>query len=282
MDELRQILQKIRRRYRWIDTAWMGQRTLWLPAAAMLLVQLLGRVLPLENLRLWTWLPLGVWLVVLPAFSLLRRFTLLRAARRADEDLGLYERLSSALELELAVNNPGQAFPAELLQAQRGDALISARAIDPRRDLPFSWLRRPLITAAVLGLLTVLSIFIPNPMDDVLEQRRAVARAAAEQADRIEALQQNLAQNPSLTPEEQQELARQLEELVDAAAAPTRVIWNRRWPIWRAWSRSCRRAATQMLPPSRLTWRTWLLACKPWLECKLNPTRTPALQPARH
>jgi len=213
MDELTTILRKIRTRYRWIDGLAAAQRSLWLAAAFMLLLQIVGRLLPVENLYLWTLLPLALWLAVIPILTLTRRFPILRAAQRADIDLRLYERLSSALELSQSSDKPGYTFPPVLLQAQQADALQAARAVNPQRDLPFAWYRRPLITTAVLGALTLISFFFPNPMDAVLAERRAVALEAEKQAQHIEDLSQELAGENALTPEEREELARQLEQL---------------------------------------------------------------------
>lgn len=213
MDELTTILRKIRTRYRWIDGLAAAQRSLWLAATFMLLIQILGRLLPVENLYLWTLLPLALWLAAIPILTLTRRFPILRAAMRADIDLNLYERLSSALELSQSSDKPGYTFPPVLLQAQQADSLQAARAVSPQRDLPFAWYRRPLITAAVLCALTLVSIFLPNPMDAVLAERRAVAHEANTQAQQIEALSQQLAGEDALLPEEREELERQLEQL---------------------------------------------------------------------
>jgi hypothetical protein len=208
--ELNPYLVRFGRRLRLRDGWLLAQRSFWMPVLAAVLIQLAGRIWPIANLASWTLGPLALWLVVLVAFSLLRPLPAVRVARRCDAELGLKERLATALMLEGAAT--GQLSRA-LVVRQRQDALAVARQIEPRRAFPLPWLQRPLLLAAALVAATVALALLPNRMDAVLAQRAEVARAAEEQAKRIDELRQQIETAQELTPEEREELLRRLSEL---------------------------------------------------------------------
>ena len=110
-------------------------------------------------------------------------------------------------------------FQPGLVALQRRDALAVARAIEPRKAFPLRWLRRPILLAAALLAATGALIVLPNRMDAVLEERRAVAQAATEQAERIEDLRQGIERAQELSPEEREELLRQLAQLAEQLRA---------------------------------------------------------------
>jgi len=216
--DLRAILARAGRWLRLRDGWLLAQRALWIGCLGGLLVQLAGRLWPVERLWLWTAAPVAASLLAVAAYSLLRRLPLLKVARRTDEELGLKERLSTALLLEdwqqaRSEGREASAFQPALVALQEGDALAAARGLDLRRDLPLPWLKRPLLAAAGLAALALVLGFVPNPMDAVLEERRAVAQAAEEQAEAIEELRQEVEEAEELRPEEREELLRRLEEL---------------------------------------------------------------------
>jgi hypothetical protein len=136
-------------------------------------------------------------------------------------ELGLKERLSTALMLEgwktgrLSSPQPSTlpSFQPSLVALQRDDALAVARAIEPRRAFPLPWRRRPLLLAGLLVAATVVLALLPNRMDDLLAKRAQVARAAEEQARRIEQLADRVAEAQELSPEDRAELQRRLAEL---------------------------------------------------------------------
>ena len=207
MDQLQSHLSRFRRRLRLRDGWLLAQRSLWIVCLAALLIQLLGRVWPVERLWLWTLAPLAGWLLAVLGFSLLRPLPQLRVARRVDAELDLKERLSTALAFQLFDQ------PSNLITLQRQDALSTAQAISPLRAFPLRWLRRPLLLAAILIAATIALAALPNPMDAVLEERAAVAQAVKEQAKQIEELEKEIANAQELTPQEREELLRQLAEL---------------------------------------------------------------------
>ncbi|GAB4530677.1 MAG: hypothetical protein Kow0063_09020 [Anaerolineae bacterium] len=231
--ELRQHLDRFRHRLRLRDAWLLAQRTLWLACLAGVAMHLAGRVWPVERLWLWSLAPLLIWALLVAVILLFYPMPAGRVARRVDHELGLKERLTTALFLEsrppgeLAGQSSNQlpkggcrpAFHPTLIALQREDALSLARQIDPPRAFPLSWLSRPLLLAGVLAVAAVTLALLPNPMDAVLAERAAVAQAAGEQAAQIEKLREEVENEQGLTPEMRQELLRQLAELAEQLRA---------------------------------------------------------------
>jgi hypothetical protein len=224
-DELTAHIRRFGRRLRWRDGWRMAQQTLWLPFLAAGLVNLTGRLLPIRELWLWMAAPSAVWLLGLLLFALFRPLPLLVIARRIDLELGLRERLGTAYLMgRSSMQNQGEAlstntFQPALVDLQQQDALSKARAIDPQRALPLSWQPRPLALAAILVVTLAVLAYLPNPMDEVLTHREAVAQAAEEQAKEIERLGEEIAESQELSPEIQEELLRRLAELAEQLRA---------------------------------------------------------------
>jgi hypothetical protein len=226
-DNLGPYLARLGRRLRWRDGSLLAQRWLWSAGLGALLVQLAGRVWPIQNLWIWTLAPLAAWLVMVLASTLLRPEPPKQVARRADLELSLKERLSTALALETwtaagaladedsAVHawKAASAFETGLVQRQRWDALTTARGIALHRAFSLHWLRRPTLLAGILLAGTLALALLPNPMDAILAERAAVAQAAEEQAEKIEDLKKDFQEAEGLTPEERKRLLRELQEL---------------------------------------------------------------------
>jgi hypothetical protein len=207
------------RRLRWRDGWLLAQRWLWLASLGALCIQLAGRVWPLAHLGLWALVPLGTWLVLVVGISLLRPLPPLWVARRVDTELNLKERLATALVLERGADGMRHPFQASLVALQRQDALAAAQAVDVRRAFGLRGLRRPLALAAVLLVPALALARLPNPMDDLIAERAAVAQAAQEQAKEVEKLRQEIQHTQELTPEKREELLRQLQELAEQLRA---------------------------------------------------------------
>lgn len=183
--------------------------TLWLSLAGALLILAIARYRPLPHWRLWAALPPLLW-----ALSHGVRYPTLRtseidAACRLDRELGLKERLVTALELGYGDGD------TPLQAAQQADAQAYARQITPAQDLPWQIPRRALALAGGLFAMALLLFFLPNPQDAVLQQQAALRQAADEQAAQIEALAEEVAKLEGLSPEEREELVRQLEEAAE-------------------------------------------------------------------
>ena len=219
--ELVQHLGRFSRRLRWRDGILLVQRTAWMPFLAALLMHMVGRLLPIQNLILWMLIPFPTWLLGLLSYALLRPMPQLVVARRIDQELSLRERLGTAYLFEavsIGRSEPPLAqprFQVELVKLQRQDALSKARAIDPRSALPLIWQTRPLVVSACLALCLALLALLPNPMDEVIAQRATIAQAAEEQAAAIDQLREEIAESEQLSPELQEQLLRRLAELAD-------------------------------------------------------------------
>lgn len=209
-DELLTILRSFGYRLRLRDAWDLAQRWLWVASLACAGILALGRFLPLENRAPLALLPFLLWLFAILAVALLRHQTHLRIAHRLDRELGLKERLSTAV---IYCSPELNANERELPRLQRFDALHTARAIDPKRAFAYTWQTRPLVVAGVLVVAAGLLGFLPNPMDQLIAEREAVREALDQQADEIEKLAAELEASQELSPEARQELLRQLEEL---------------------------------------------------------------------
>jgi hypothetical protein len=219
LEEIDRRLDQLGRRLRWRDGWNLAQRTLWLPALASLAIQLIGRTWPVEHLLYWTLAPLAAWLVGITAYAALRPLSRQRIARQIDLELELKERLSTALQLysvsELAggADLPRAAFEPGLVELQQQDALKISRSLQPAQALPLRWLRRHLAAAFLLAGLAAVMVWLPNPMEGVIQERQEIAQEAQQQAERIEALGEEVAESTEISPELKEELLRQLAEL---------------------------------------------------------------------
>jgi hypothetical protein len=211
-DELLTYLDRFGRRLRLFDGWLLAQRSLWIAVLAGLLIGVIGRFWPIPNLALWGLAPLAFWLLAVVGITLLRRQPPLHVARRIDAELGLKERLSTALLLKTPTGDAAE-FDPELVALQRADALHAARSVALPGAYPLRLLQRPLATALLLCLGVLVLAVLPNPMHQILAERSAIARAAAEQAERLERLAEEIQRAEELTPEEREELARQLQEV---------------------------------------------------------------------
>ncbi len=136
MPDLTYYLQHLRWRYRLLDSWLLTQNTLPLALFASALVLLAGRFLPFELRTQWSLLPLATWLLLILAHLILRPYPDLSIARRADENLNLYERLSTAWVLSQPDLPSYAQFSTEWVLAQRQDALQAAASIQPAKPFP--------------------------------------------------------------------------------------------------------------------------------------------------
>ena len=202
-------LRQVGRRLRLRDGLELAARSAWMPLSLACAILAFARLLPLPRYDLWAWSLPAAWLCALSFYMLLRRQAVDRVAQRVDRELGLHERLSTAL----ALDGRSAGFDAGLVARQREDALAVASRIDPGRDLPVRWPRRLLAGAGVALILALALTLLPNPMDAVLRERAEVARSAAEEAGRLEKVAQTLQESDALDPAQKEELLKQLREM---------------------------------------------------------------------
>lgn len=137
----------------------------------------------------------------------LRPLPLGDVAARCDRELGLRERLSTALEL---ANGAARSRLAPQQVAETA-GLLAGR--DPSAlALPQPERRATLVVAGLVAALFVL-LLAPNPQDAVIRQRLAERQLTEEAARRVEAIQAGVANNPSLDPATRAALEQQLADL---------------------------------------------------------------------
>lgn len=178
-----------------------------------LLLALTARLWPL----LMTWqlaalagalILIGVLLAL--AIVWLRPRALLHRARIFDRRLGLAERLATAVEIG---TGRLRATPV-MTEVQLADALAAARRTDVRALLPLRASRRALLVLGVLAVALTVSLWLPNPQEDVLLQQAAVRAAVEEQIEDLEAVREEIAEAEGLTEAEREALLQALEEAV--------------------------------------------------------------------
>ena len=96
-DLVRRQLRPLGLRLRLSDTLLFASRSLWVGLSGVALVAIVGRFVPIPDLRLWAALPLALWVVAVLGYSLFRPLSPRRVAQRVDLILGLRERLATAL-----------------------------------------------------------------------------------------------------------------------------------------------------------------------------------------
>lgn len=201
-------LRQLRRRLWWRRAV----RSAFVVAAGTLLViagvQLLARAFPIERALLIQAAIIGAALVAWLVVAARQRPSLVDAARRADEELGLRQRLGTALELA------GGEATDELEARQLADARDRLNGVDPRGAFRPRVARRPLAVAGVGLAMTLLLVAWPNPQDDLLAQRQAAREAAERVAERVEEVADDVAEQNVENPDPRRdELERQLREL---------------------------------------------------------------------
>lgn len=210
VDQLITFLRPIGRRLHLRDGVELATRFAWIPLLAACAVLLIGRLFPWPHNAWWAWsLPLA-WLAGVSVWTLARPRTLMDVARRADLELALRERLSTALELA----QDSSRFDQDLAARQRADALRVAGRVRPRRDLPIRWPRRALAGAAVALASALVLTALPNPMDAILAERARMAQMAREEAEKLEQLADMLEESVALDETEQQVLLQELRDLI--------------------------------------------------------------------
>ncbi|MCC7163350.1 MAG: hypothetical protein IT331_12720 [Anaerolineae bacterium] len=214
-DQLLAGLKPIARRLRLRTGAHIFVQTAWLALGAVALFLLLSRIVPIEN---YLWIAaaiVGVWFISWLGYSALHRRTTFQVAQRADAELGLRDRLATAL----ALSRPGATISASsdpaLVGRQGQDALAHLQRIEPREAFPIR-LDRRLVGAALIALVAIgVLLFLPNPMDAVIAGRREIIKTAQIQAQALEQLAKAVEENRELDPADQAQLLKKLRELAE-------------------------------------------------------------------
>jgi len=146
------------------------------------------------------------------AAAWLRPRSLAASARTFDRRFGLAERLTTAVEIGAGLLRTTPAMAG----AQLADALDVAARVEPGVMLPLRASRRALLIFGVLAAALALSLWLPNPQEDVLLRRAAVRAAVEKQIEELEAARGEVAGAEGLTEAERAMLLQALEEAVAA------------------------------------------------------------------
>lgn len=143
---------------------------------------------------------------------LLQRRTTLEKARFADRQFGLQERATTAIEIQ---SGRLETLPI-LAEQQMNDTMRAIENVDTKSRLPLRVDWRDVAVLLLAAALLSAAIILPNPQVDTLLQQRAIDKAIAEQIEALEALGQEIRENPDLTEAQQEELLEPIESAVEA------------------------------------------------------------------
>ncbi|MEO8743891.1 MAG: hypothetical protein ABI334_04900 [Candidatus Dormiibacterota bacterium] len=189
-------------------------------AAWVLAVFLAARVLPIEQvLRIAALgIPFAFGAVAVGWFA--SRPRTMNLMRTADLELGLQERLSTAWERRLA-DGPMDA-------ALRGDALRHAAKVRLAAAFPVRFRRGEAAWIAILAATAIVLVLLPNPMDQLMAQRRADQAAQGRAATTIAAVKKKLTNStqPAPVDPQVQKILQQLQDKVASAPDPRSALQN--------------------------------------------------------
>src|SRR5918996_3786748 len=203
-------LRSLRGRLWWRRAVRAGMLAIAATVLGVALVQLLARAFPFEHAPFVQLGVVGLGALAWAIQSIRLRPSLVEAARRADEELALRQRLGTALELA------GRQTDDPLEARQLADARARLNAVDLRRAFRPQLARRPLAVAGLGLTMTLLLVAWPNPQDDIVAQRRAAREAAERVAERVEDVADEVGEENVENPDpRREELERQLRELAE-------------------------------------------------------------------
>ena len=208
MNDFTRLVQLLKR---WHGRSRLRDALIWLPRGLLVgllvgvVVATVARIRPFLDNNEVGYVAVGlavVGLLVSSIVFLMQRSTLTQQARFADRQFGLQERVSTAVE----IHEGRLTVPAPLAEQQLADTLAAIRPVDAKRDLPLRLIRRDWLVLGTAVALLIAAVLLPNPQTEELLKRRAVTQAIEEQVEALEALQEEIQQNPELTEEQQEEL----------------------------------------------------------------------------
>ncbi|MCP4362885.1 MAG: hypothetical protein GY796_33185, partial [Chloroflexi bacterium] len=203
---------------------WNGRRRrrdmlLWLPRgllAGLLLavvVAALARYRPLLTNRevgIIAIIFVGMGLLAAFLWLLWQRHTLQEQAHFADGQFQLQERASTAVQ----IHNNTISAPSTLTRQQLNDTLTAVQRVDTKSQLPLQINRQDWLIILLGVTLLLLAILLPNLQEETLLQQRDVTQSIEEQAAQLEALSQQIQQNPDLTNLQKEELLQPVQEAI--------------------------------------------------------------------
>ena len=153
------------------------QSTAWITASIISLLNIFGRIWPIKLLGLMSLSGIGIWVITLLIFLLLRPRTPQTVAWRVDQDLNLKERFSSAVQLSQK-KNIQDPIASVLIDRQRKDTFSTLKSVDPKSAFRLTISLQNTVRTLVISIMAVLLYVLPNPMDVIIQQREETAAAA--------------------------------------------------------------------------------------------------------
>jgi hypothetical protein len=163
---LESLVRRATSRRRWLN-GWSGLwRGLVMGAGIFLAAIIAYKLAPVPELAIWT--AGGVWMAAgLAGFSagFLKRVNPLGTARWLDQQAGLHDRISTALEV-----SKDTRAPADWRALVISDAAVRASDVDPRRLMPLDYPKTARYAALIAGAALVLA-FVPEYRSPVYKQK---------------------------------------------------------------------------------------------------------------
>ncbi len=205
--------------------AWNGRRRLgdallWLPRGllagllAAMVVAAVARFRPLltnQEVGLVALALAGGGLLVGLAWVLWPRHALPEQARFADNQFRLQERASTAVE----IHSGALATSPTIAQQQLADTLTAVQRVDTRALLPLRLNRQDWLVILLAVVLLITAVFLPNLQEALVLQQRAITKSVAEQVSELEALSEEIRQNPALTDTQKEEILAPIEQAIE-------------------------------------------------------------------
>ncbi len=148
--------------------------------------------------------------VLLAAGAFFWPFPVMHAARYFDQQFDLKERVSTALGL--ARHPGGTQTEVEIARLQLKDALTASAPVHLRSRLPIRINWPVFFISVLLAASSVAGWYLGGSHFQAAEQKRAVQQTIQKETAKIEELRSQILSDPSLSPEQRQELTRPLEE----------------------------------------------------------------------
>ncbi|HSS62729.1 MAG TPA: hypothetical protein VLK30_14845 [Candidatus Limnocylindrales bacterium] len=189
-------------------------------AGWVLLIVLAARLIPFEQRSTVAAAGVPVVFAALAVAWFVARPRPMMLMRTADVRLGLKERLSTAWERRLA------AGPMDA--ALRRDALEQAARAKLAMAYPIGLKRGEMLVTGAIAITAIALVLLPNPMDQVLSQRRADRATQSSAAATVEAAKRKLAASASPAPVDPQvqKILQDAQAKIAAAPDPRTALQN--------------------------------------------------------
>lgn len=194
------------------------QSTAWIMVTIILILLIVSRIWPIENITTLSIGAFAAWLLLVIGFIVRLPKSAISIAWRVDQELTLKERFSSLIEfssLPTVENTTLKIF----IDNQRSESLNTLESMHNKPAFKLSYSPKHLISTLILSMAAIFLVFLPNPMDAVIKEKKAISAAAEEQAEKIEELIEEIRLEEQLSPEEKENLLLQLGMLAEKLRA---------------------------------------------------------------